>query len=93
MNKTIWKYEISSIETTLLSVPASADLLDIQAQSNTVVAWFLVDPTEDKEVRKFEAFMTGRDVCGSHNERLTFLKTIQLDGGSYVVHVFEVNKK
>ena len=58
----------------------------VQAQRESVTLWALVDPSKDVEDRKIHTMVTGARVP---SDGLEYLGTVQLAGGSFVVHVFE----
>lgn len=89
--KTIWKYEINTCGVTEIKVPMNAEILHVDQQERDTLKpkiWFLLDPTNPPEVRKFQCFVTGADVehylTAAHH-----IRTILYNGGSYVLHVFE----
>lgn len=57
--KTIWKFSLQpTVEHTIL-MPVGAEILSVQTQRNTACIWALVDPTAEKEKRKFIIVGTG----------------------------------
>lgn len=82
----IWKYPLDVTGTIDIPMPRGAVVLDVQAQHNTVVLWALVDPALSLEVRRFSVYGTGIEIEGDPGIDLA---TVQLFGGSLVLHVFE----
>ena len=68
-------------------MPEFAEVLSVQLQHGNAQTWALVDPDDEQKPRKFFVFVTGAFV--ENSERLRFVGTIQLHGGSIVLHIFE----
>lgn len=83
--KTIWKFTLQP--ECELEMPKGAELLSVREQGEDICLWALVDPTADKEVRRFRGFGTGHDVP---DQPMKFIGTAHLHGGSLVFHVFEL---
>jgi hypothetical protein len=68
-------------------MPAGAIVRKVAAQDHIPTVWVEVDPNAPVEPRTFVAVMTGVafDVAD-----LEYLDTILLDGGGFVIHVYEV---
>lgn len=88
---TIFKFSIPDHSTFSLELPANAQFLDVQVQRGDPQAWFLLDPQAPKMTRQFVIAPTGGAV--TKPERLTYLGTFQLLGGSIVLHLFEQTEK
>jgi len=90
MAKTIYKYGLAQPGSTVfLSLPLGAQVLDVQLQYGGAQLWVLVDTAiVATESRVFGLFDTGWELP---NERLTYIATVQGDGG-YVWHAFEVGR-
>lgn len=86
--KTIWKYTITP--DTFISIPEGARLLSVQTQDNQPQLWALVDPSKPKMGRAFRAIPTGLDF---EDEGLTYIDTFQINGGTLVFHLFEIEPK
>ena len=87
MNKTIWKYELSS--TSPLELPIGAEILTVQPQGGGLCLWALVDPDASTEKRDIEVFGTGRTVACDMGIERHYIGTVQFGGGALVLHVFE----
>lgn len=86
--KTIWKFEVPDKHSFTVDVPKGAVFLSVQTQHGEPMMWWLVDPTAAKEKRVFDVVGTGWDFDPTG---LTFLGTYQVDGGTFVFHLFERN--
>lgn len=88
----VWKFALPSRGHERLMMPADAQLLSVQAQGDTVTLWALVDPDAQRHIgREFYVAMTG-EALRFVNCDGTFVGTVQLHGGRYVAHVFEVRR-
>lgn len=79
--RTIHKFKLDL--DTNLELPSGARFLDVQTQGPDVVAWFLLETLDAKEIRKFSIFGTGQEVPGHMTYRGTFQKP------PFVWHLFE----
>ncbi len=59
----------------------------VQNQRGEVTIWFLADVDAPRETRHLRCFVTGYEETPGFD---AYIGTAQLDGGDYVVHVFEV---
>ena len=88
MNK-IMKYEVhlgsESLDETVLSIPAGAQFLSIQAQAGRFVLWALVNTNNEKVRRVVYAIATSDNIPGE--PALEYIATVQQ--GIYVWHFFE----
>jgi hypothetical protein len=84
--KTIWKFTLSMTESQVILMPEGAAILSVQAQHNRVCLWALVVPNKPREKRVFRIFATGQPYAEEGN----YIGTVQIDDGSLVWHVFEV---
>ncbi len=84
---TIWKYKLHASGVTVLNMPEGAKVLSVAEQHGEAVLWALVSAGRVTEERKFRTCLTGGD---APNSVMDFMGTALLDGGNYVVHVFEV---
>jgi len=85
--KTIHKFPITITDRFTLNLPKGAQILSLQPQHDQACLWTLVDPDQPKEARLFRLFETGDEV--EEADRLSFVATFQIHGGSLVFHVFE----
>jgi hypothetical protein len=86
--KTIHKYSLEISDTVALDLPKGAKVLSVQNQNNIPCLWALVDPAKPKEKRHFRILGTGQPVGGTAG---TFLGTVLLNNGHFVIHVFELD--
>ena len=70
-------------------MPRGAWLLSAAALFNTPCVWAEVETGADNEMRHFELFETGEQLPPTGDLRYVFVGTVLLDGGSYVLHVYE----
>ena len=85
----IYKYVITRVGVNQLLVPKGAKLLSCKAQDEKICLWFLVDPLASKrDVRLFTCIMTGERI--EILAKKEFIDTCLIDGGSFVLHVFEI---
>lgn len=83
----IWKFPLSIYDKQIVDMPLGATILDVQEQGGELQVWALCNSKETiKEQRKFATFGTGEGLGTFHGK---FLKTVQLQGGTLVLHVFE----
>ena len=83
--KIIHKYQLLN-ETHSINVPEGAEILSVQTQNNVPCIWMLLNPKEAKfEIRTFVMRITG----STFNQEGKYVGTVQLDGGSSVMHIFE----
>ena len=88
--KSIWKYEIElGGKITEHSIPKYAEFLSIQNQNNKIVLWYFVDTLEEMEIKNFKYVLTGHEFTSNFKK---YLGTVQLNDGTFVVHVFEEYK-
>jgi hypothetical protein len=82
----IWKYELKKY--CEIEMPINAQILAVQNQREVPCIWALVNPDDERELRRFEIVGTGHKFNYSveHKYRGTF----QLNGGLFVFHVFEI---
>ena len=85
MEKAIWKWFVGPNET-VVSIPIGAEILTVQEQYGEPKLWALVDPSAEKEERKFVVYGTGHPVKENPGK---YINTFQMNGGTLVFHVFE----
>lgn len=84
--KVIHKFSLQQEPLQGIWVPKDATILTVQVQRNIPCLWVLLDPNENKVIRKIEIVGTGREL--PKNE-LKYIGTFQLYEGALVFHVFE----
>ena len=82
----IFKYELLMRDSTVIALPLGAQILSAQIQHGKPMLWCLVDPSAELVPGTIRIFGTGHPV--EDCEKLKFIDTIQLDGGSLIFHVF-----
>lgn len=82
----IWKFPIPVTDYFTTTMPKGAKFLALQVQRSEPCAWFLVNPDNEPEGRRFFVVGTGHNVPAEAGE---YLGTFQMAGGSFVGHLFE----
>lgn len=85
--KTVWKYGLPKLTTTVLEMPVGAEFLHTAVQDDVVTIWALVNPAARLENRTFTVYGTGHVI--QNPDDLTYLGSCLEDGGRFVWHVFE----
>ncbi len=85
--KVIWKYLLAT-GLNPVNMPSGAHVLSAHGQRDEVCIWALVDPERPVEGRRFWVLGTG-DITDPAVSLGAFIGTVLLDGGDYVLHVFE----
>jgi len=88
--RVIYKYKIPGPGSGPVMMPEGAVSLFAREQFNAACVWALVDPDAKMVPRPFLAAETG-NVSIPENSR--YLGTCMLDGGAYVLHIFEPSEK
>lgn len=89
MAKTIWKCNLE-LGINSIPMPINAKILTAQMQFENIVVWALVDVGQNTtETRKFAVFGTGFRIDDFVIK--SYIGTIQLDGGDFIGHVFEIS--
>lgn len=84
----IYKYEVRMVDRFTISLPAGAELLDVQNQFGTPQLWALVDPSASSSERTFRLAGTGHPI--DESDGLFYVGSFQMQGGALVFHLFEV---
>jgi hypothetical protein len=89
----IWKFPLELSDEVEVSMPIDAKVLSVSNQRPRIMLWALVDPSAEKEIRKFRIYGTGHQFKSAEN--LKFVGTVQDPHGTFelVWHVFEVIEK
>lgn len=83
---TIWKNELSLHSVQDISIPENAELLSAREQGlNKVCVWFRCDPNAKLKARRIVLIPTGGEAPTDGK----YLGTAHLQGGVFVLHVFE----
>ena len=86
MTTRIFKYTLERFGAHSLPVPLDATFLSVQFQGTAIVLWFSVnDEGMAATGRTFLGVVTGGEVP----DGCEYLGTVQLQGGAFVVHIFE----
>ncbi len=85
--KTIWKYQLQQRSGTYsVSMPKGAQLLSVANQNEYATLWALVEPKAPQVKRFLSNIPTGVSIGGKLGPPIG---VILLDGGDYVIHVFD----
>lgn len=84
---TIWKFPVSRPNGIEIYMPKGARVLTAQMQNGTLCLWAVVDDIETPELRKFAIVGTGHQMPAVPT---SYVSTFQVDGGSFVFHLFEL---
>ena len=87
--KSIFKYVLGAdvlFDGKTVDMPETAVLLSIQRQDGTIVLWAEVDTSPDVKIvpRSYIGCLTGYEPPAGK----VYLATVQLDNGSFVVHIY-----
>ncbi len=85
----VYKYYVPVSDRFSLELPIGARPLSVQVQIDAVQLWALVDTEAKLETQRFRLAGTGHPI-DEPADRLEFIDTFQLQGGSLVFHVFRV---
>lgn len=89
MAKKIFKYELDGVTRQTIIMPEGATILSAQIQKGRLCLWASVDLDGGPDHREFVLVGTGED---APPEPSKYLATIQVSGGSVVLHLFELVK-
>lgn len=89
MYKTIWKFDLETLDIQGVLMPKYAEILTVQRQQGNLCMWALVDPKEEKEPRFFEIFGTGHPIKPNTNVSMSYIDTYQERDGLLIFHLFE----
>lgn len=88
MTKAVFKYELPLHDEFTLRLIKGAEPISVMVQHNKVQMWALVDPDELRyESKYFRLAGTGHNITQTIK---CHVGSFQLEGGSLVFHVFEV---
>jgi len=90
--KVVWKtsvpYPVDG-DTEIL-VPVDAKILKFAEQQGSLGAWFLCDPeVREKNTVRLTIMMTGQETVKSNVASLTYIDTVLMRNGTFVVHIFQ----
>ena len=89
MNTIIYKYHIKLSAENNLRMPKGSIILGCQVQHEDVVIWAKTPTKGLAEDRHIRVFGTGQIIDDSEGE-LIYIDTVQLRGGKFIFHVFEL---
>ena len=93
--KAIYKYDLIMGDNKL-KLPEGSIIIGAKSQYNNIVIYILVEPRVDLNdciTRKICCMTTGTNIEDYSTDNYTFIDTIMLNDGSYVVHVLEDHYK
>jgi hypothetical protein len=80
---TVFKYPLELVDEQHVEMPTGSELLTVQVQHDTPMLWARVDTTRPAEQRLIRLAGTGNP-----NAVGVYVATVQLLGGSLVLHAF-----
>lgn len=86
--RVIHKYELTIVDEQEVMMPITADLLTVDWQGSTPCLWASIDPAGERAPRRIVLVGTGHQVPPG----LKYLNTIQMQGGTFVLHWFGAAK-
>lgn len=89
--RTIWRLRLQHAVVQQVQLPSGSRVLDVQRREgdvdpNALDLWAEVTPTEPKHVMLYAVRLVGTGDRAP--EHLTYVSTVQLDGGRLVFHVY-----
>jgi hypothetical protein len=85
MTRTVWKFDLETVDEQTISVPKGAQFLSLQMQHGKPRIWALVDPNAREYPVDIRIAGTGHELPDSPGN---FLGTFQLHDGGLVFHAF-----
>lgn len=87
--KKIFKYKIEDSHITSVEMPQCAEILCVKNQSGVICIWAIVEENATYTKRYFECYATGMPLPDA---KRSYIGTVLLDDGLYVLHIFELIK-
>jgi len=84
--RSIWKFELETVDEQSIEMPFAAEMLDVQVQYGKPCLWALVDPSAKLIRRKIITHGTGHLVPETTGD---YIGTYQQENGRLIFHVFE----
>lgn len=84
--KTIWKFELETKDAQEIHIPENAQFLTMMTQMEVPCLWYLVDDSVPTIPTMFRIYGTGHSI--KHNSKKDYIGGYQLQGGSFIGHVF-----
>lgn len=88
----VYKYPVETKRLFKINMPQGARVLKVENQRGIPCLWALVNPDAVLFPRYFLLAATGQDI-EYDAEDLEFISTFQVDGGTFIFHIFEIIKK
>ena len=86
--KTIFKYPLVLKEVQTISIPEGAEFLSVREQNDLPVAYFLVDPEQEKFSLEFKVLGTGQPIEDNYLKGFRYLETVSIYEGKLIWHIF-----
>lgn len=87
--KSVWKYELEVVGRQYVDMPEGSVILTVQDQYGKPCIWVEVDTKASLNKRVFETFGTGHPINEDLSIERKYIGTYQLEGGSFIGHVYE----
>ena len=84
--KKVWKYPLLLQDYQVVEMPFGAKILSFQLQNSVPTIWCLVEPTQEKVIRRFRMVGTGHKI---EEGGLQYIGTIQITDINLIYHLFE----
>lgn len=97
MKKVIYKYTVEPLGIPQrINMQEDAQIVGCDVQHNQIKLWVLQEKrpahTSVLVERLFNVYGTGHDIVQKEGDNFEFIKTVLLDGGSVVGHLFEIKQ-
>lgn len=76
-----------------ISMPAFARVLCVKNQRENLCIWALVRTDIETLDKTFRLVMTGAETERGDEEKWTYIDTVLMSEGAFVIHVFELNQR
>lgn len=86
--KHIFKYMLPRKALVEVNMPAGSRILCVQNQREEIALWVEAEPLMPAQTRYFHLYATG-DIL-DHTRPEQYVGTVQLLGGDFVLHVYEI---
>lgn len=84
----IWKFKLKEDDSQTMWMQKDAEILTVMMQYGSPYIFAMVDPSKDKEKRKFIVLREGNSFDVNIEKYIGSYKSY---GGSFIWHVFEIN--
>jgi hypothetical protein len=90
-NKAVWKYKLPITDNHFIEMPIGSKVLSADIQNDEICIWVEVFTEETKkEMKTLYLRGTGHTILVDESNKLKFIGTLLLRGGSIVFHLFEL---